>query len=155
MYKPLKYVDTAVVLAEIPDEVTLAINISGCPHHCKGCHSSYLWDDVGEILNQDSLLKLVEKNPGISCVCFMGGDTREYQFPILIEAVKEKYPDMKFGWYSGYDVVPSFYNKYFDYIKVGPYQEDKGPLDNPRTNQKLYQITPTNDCLDITYKLWK
>ena len=35
----LKYVNTAVVFQEIPDEVTLAINISGCPCRCPGCHS--------------------------------------------------------------------------------------------------------------------
>lgn len=38
----LKYVDTAIVFSEIPDEVTLAINISGCPNKCKNCHSQYL-----------------------------------------------------------------------------------------------------------------
>ena len=40
----LKYVDTKVVFAEVPDEVTLAINISNCPCHCDGCHSEYLAD---------------------------------------------------------------------------------------------------------------
>ena len=43
----IKYVNTEVVFQEIPDETTLAINISGCPCHCPGCHSSYLWEDVG------------------------------------------------------------------------------------------------------------
>ncbi len=47
----LKYVDTAIVFSEIPGEITLAINISGCPNHCQGCHSKYLWKDYGEILN--------------------------------------------------------------------------------------------------------
>ena len=28
----LKYVDSKVVFAEIPDEITLAINISNCPY---------------------------------------------------------------------------------------------------------------------------
>ena len=38
----LKYVNTGVVFQEIPDEVTLAINISNCPCHCPGCHSHYV-----------------------------------------------------------------------------------------------------------------
>lgn len=46
----LKYVNTGVVFQEIPDEVTLAVNISNCPCRCPGCHSRYLWGDVGEPL---------------------------------------------------------------------------------------------------------
>lgn len=40
----LKYVNTDIVFQEFPDEVTLAINLSNCPCHCPGCHSSYLWE---------------------------------------------------------------------------------------------------------------
>ena len=39
----LKYVNCGIVFQEIPDEVTLSINISNCPCHCPGCHSNYLW----------------------------------------------------------------------------------------------------------------
>ena len=70
----LKYVDAKVVFAEVPDEVTLAINISNCPCQCKGCHSSYLAEDIGNPLNKTVLSKLLEDNKGISCVSFMGGD---------------------------------------------------------------------------------
>jgi len=28
-----------------------------------------------------------------------------------------------------------------DYIKLGPYVEEKGGLDNPNTNQRFYRIT--------------
>jgi anaerobic ribonucleoside-triphosphate reductase activating protein len=44
----LKYVDTAVTFAEFPNEVSLCINISGCPCCCDGCHSPYLSKDIGE-----------------------------------------------------------------------------------------------------------
>ena len=54
----LKYVDAKVVFAEVPDEVTLAINISNCPCHCEGCHSSYLAEDIGDILDVKSLDKI-------------------------------------------------------------------------------------------------
>ena len=76
----MKYVDAKVVFQEIPDEITLAISISGCTIHCAGCHSKYLWDDIGELLTIDSLKQLIEKNSGITCVCFMGGDSS----PLLI-----------------------------------------------------------------------
>ena len=47
----LKYADYDIVFQEIPNEVTLAINISNCPNRCVGCHSPYLMEDVGEELN--------------------------------------------------------------------------------------------------------
>ena len=46
----LKYVDTLVSFQEVPDEISLCINISNCPCHCDGCHSPYLADDIGEYL---------------------------------------------------------------------------------------------------------
>ena len=71
----LKYVNTGVVFQEIPDEVTLSINISNCPCHCPGCHSRYLWQDIGEPLTAITLAKLIhDYGTEITCVCFMGGD---------------------------------------------------------------------------------
>ena len=77
----LKYVNTGVVFQEIPDEVTLSINISKCPCHCPGCHSKYLWEDIGEPLTAMQLNELVKEYINeITCVCFMGGDAEpEYK----------------------------------------------------------------------------
>ena len=57
----IKYVpeDTSVVFAEIPDEITLAINISNCPGSCPGCHSPYLQQDTGEELTAEKLSALI------------------------------------------------------------------------------------------------
>lgn len=71
----LKYADYDIVFQEIPDEVTLAINISNCPNHCVGCHSPYLMQDVGEVLDEAAMDSLLEKyGRNITCVCFMGGN---------------------------------------------------------------------------------
>ena len=71
----LKYVNTGIVFQEIPDEVTLAINISNCPCHCPGCHSYYLWDDVGLPLNTEAIDDFVKTfGSDITCISFMGGD---------------------------------------------------------------------------------
>ena len=51
----IKYLETLVAFAEIPDEITLCINITNCPCNCNGCHSSYLSKDIGEELNNDVL----------------------------------------------------------------------------------------------------
>lgn len=71
----LKYVNTDVVFQEIPNETTLAINISNCPCHCEGCHSAYLAEDIGDVLTFSRLEKLIKQNEGITAVCFMGGDS--------------------------------------------------------------------------------
>ena len=44
----LKYAGYDIVFQEIPDEVTLALNLSGCPNGCPGCHSPHLQRDEGE-----------------------------------------------------------------------------------------------------------
>ena len=51
----LKYVGYDIVFQEIPDQVTLAINLSLCPNHCVGCHSPYLRNDVGNVLDEKAL----------------------------------------------------------------------------------------------------
>lgn len=57
----LRYVDYDIVFQEIPDEVTLAINLSNCPNRCKGCHSPHLLENVGESLTEESLGHLLQK----------------------------------------------------------------------------------------------
>ena len=45
-----KYLDTQIVFAEIPDEITLAINITNCPFRCPDCHSPELQRNIGNNL---------------------------------------------------------------------------------------------------------
>ena len=135
----VKYVDTLVTFAEFPNEISLCINISGCPNNCPGCHSSYLAQDIGEVLNKESLFHLIEANKGISCVGLMGGDQAPATINWLAKCVKEQYPELKVGWYSGRSKLPPEINlSYFDFYKVGPYIEENGPLTNPNTNQRFY-----------------
>lgn len=160
----LKYVETKVVMAEIPDEITLAINISNCPCHCEGCHSSYLAEDVGKELNAPSLEELISNNKGITCVSFMGGDSEPSSINALANWVKTHY-SIKVAWYSGRESLSGAISlKNFDYIKLGPYKEECGPLNNKTTNQKFYSVVKKFDKTasnfdytleDITYKFWK
>ena len=66
----LKYVDTLVSFQEVPDEISLCINISNCPCHCQECHSPYLAEDIGKPLGYWTLNHLIKTNKGITCVCF-------------------------------------------------------------------------------------
>ena len=154
----LKYVDTKEVFAEIPDEITLAISISGCPIRCKGCHSKYLWDDVGEPLSVSSLSAMLADHAGISCVCFMGGDQSPQEINTLARWVKEN-TDVRTAWYSGADEIsPAIELSCLDYLKVGHYSEKSGPLNSPTTNQILWRIEhkeSENNLVNITSRFWK
>ena len=154
----LKYVDTLVGFAEIPDEITLAINISNCPCHCTNCHSSYLAEDIGEPLDLQHLTNLIDSNKGITCVCIMGGDANPSEVDDIAQDIKEYYPNLKVGWYSGRDYISKDINlENFNYIKYGHYDENKGPLNSKTTNQVMLEIDVVGNKVfkkDITSKFW-
>ena len=155
----LKYIDTQIVFREIPDEITLAINISNCPNRCEGCHSPHLWEDIGEELNENSLKELIEKNKGITCVSFMGGDSDPLGIHILAEWVKNN-TELKTCWYSGRELhYLNHLHDRLDFVKTGAYIKKLGGLDNPNTNQRFYKVNhPKDDSPntfeDITFKFW-
>ena len=151
----LKYVDSKVVFAEIPDEITLAINISNCPCHCEGCHSPYLAEDIGEPLDLQHLTNLIDSNRGITCVCIMGGDANPSEVDDIAQDIKEYYPELKVGWYSGrQELSKDIELSNFDFIKLGPYKEEFGPLNSKTTNQRFYKVNG-KELVDITSRFWK
>ena len=151
----LKYVDTKVVFQEVPNEITLAINISGCPCNCRGCHSSYLAEDIGEPLDLQHLTDLIDSNRGITCVCIMGGDANPSEVDDIAQDIKEYYPELKVGWYSGrQELSKDIELGNFDYIKLGPYIEEFGPLNSKTTNQRFYKVS-NGELVDTTSKFWK
>ena len=154
----LKYVDTLVGFAEIPDEITLAINISNCPCHCEECHSPYLAKDIGKPLDLQHLTDLIDTNKGITCVCIMGGDANPSEVDDIAQDIKEYYPELKVGWYSGRDYISKDINlENFNYIKYGHYDENKGPLNSKTTNQVMLEIDVVGNKVfkkDITSKFW-
>ena len=155
--KMLKYVNTAVVFQEIPDEVTLSVNISNCPCRCPGCHSRYLWDDEGEDLTPETLDALLQRyGKGITCVCLMGGDAEPEYINHLARHLHRSNPELKVAWYSGRTLIPgSVCKNDFDYIKVGPFIAHLGGLKDARTNQRLYKRMAHGDFEDITHRFWK
>ena len=152
----MKYIpqDTTVTFSEIPDEISLCINISGCPCRCSDCHSKYLWNDIGEILDYKTVKTIIEKNSGISCVCFMGGDADPVHIDSLARSIRTDFPDLKIAWYSGRpQLSPLIDVSDFDYIKIGPYIKECGSIDIETTNQRLYRID-NKKLIDITKKFW-
>lgn len=150
----LKYVDTKVTFSEVPDEISLCINISNCPCHCKNCHSSYLAQDIGTELTFSELRRLIKHNSGISCIAFMGGDSEPKRIDALASFVTNHY-QLKVAWYSGRQELSNSIDLFnFDYIKLGPYKEEFGPLNSRTTNQRFYKVNG-KELIDITNKFWK
>lgn len=139
--KKLKYNGYSVVMQEVPNEISLAINISGCPYKCKGCHSQYLWGYTGNYLTYE-IDDLLDKYKGlISCVCFMGGDQNQDELLSCLQKVKER--NLKTCLYTGNDNIDSISKeviKNLDYIKIGRYVEELGGLSCKTTNQKMFDL---------------
>ena len=147
----IKYIPelTDIVLEEIPDKVTLAVEISNCRGSCVGCHSPFLKDDIGSELTPAVVDKLIADNFGVNCFLLLG-EGRDPEALLRIGAhLRPAHPGLERAVSSGSaEVAPEIYAA-FDYVKVGPYIADCGPLNEPTTNQRLYYHGQ-----DITSRFW-
>ena len=151
----LKYTNTDIVFQEIPDEVTLAVNLSGCPCRCPGCHSKYLWSDSGEPLDGDAIEGMLCKHSGrVSCLALLGGDAAPAEVDSLLAGVRKRHPGLHTAWWSGRTLPsPQVSLSNLDYLKLGPYLAHLGPLKSRRTNQRLYRVVE-GTLHDITSRFW-
>lgn len=160
----LKYKEIQITCSEVPEQVSLCINITGCPVHCPDCHSKWLWEDIGEELEPTVLSNLIAKNEGISCIAFMGGDQSPHEVYNLAKWIKNN-TELKVCWYSGEPLRPDIPLEWFDFVKTGPFKKDLGGLDSVTTNQRFYEVKKkhaynSNEILyryleDVTYKFQK
>lgn len=139
----LKYANYTIAFQEVPNEISLIINVTGCPHKCEGCHSMYLWDYYGCNIEDDLDSMLEQYKSMITCVCFMGGDQNTENLQELLFKLKTEH-NLKTCIYSGYDNVDIFQHiinqDLLDYLKIGHFNKELGGLDSPNTNQVYYQI---------------
>ena len=151
----LKYAGHSVIFQEVPNEITLAFNITGFPHRCPGCHTPELRDDTGRrlLLDLGPLLKWYRNS--ISCVCFMGGEHNVPEMKIALQMVKDA--GMKTCLYSGCDCAEEFADllPLLDYLKLGHYDEALGGLNNPNTNQSMFAFDEDGVATDITHMFWR
>lgn len=150
----MKFVETLVTFIEVPDEISLCINISNCPCHCPGCSEPWLADDIGEELTAEKVVEMAVKNRGITCICFMGGDDDYFTLWKICQKIKIELPHLKLAMYSGRILRNPLMSSVLDYYKVGPWDAKCGPLNSPTTNQIFYQKID-NNWIDITNKFWK
>ena len=148
----LKYLPslTDIVIEEIPDRVTLAVEITNCQGNCPGCHSPFLRDDIGEELTAKAIDEMMADNFGVTCFLFLGEGRDRSALFALADHVRAVFPGVETALYTGRESVSGDYSSHFDYIKTGPYIEALGPLNKRTTNQRLYYHGK-----DITPRFWK
>lgn len=147
----------SVVLEEVPDRVTLAIDITNCQGHCEGCHSPWLRGDFGEELTPEKIDAMIEDNFGVNCFLFLGEGADVDALLSLVRHLNEKYPNIETALYSGLIEIDERVWDFFDYVKTGPYRRSYGPLNSPTTNQRMFRLTRGEgkaSAVDITERFW-
>lgn len=143
----IKFDSCKVTFQEIPTEVSLTFSITGCKNNCAGCHSPHLKKDDGKELTEKLLDNLIKQNKYITCVTFLGGDRKE--IINLLNICKNN--NKKTALYSGKNTVDNNIKQYLNYLKLGEYNQELGPLISKTTNQRLYNLDKNED---ITYMFW-
>ena len=99
----IKYVPqmTSVVLEEIPDRVSLAVEISNCRGSCIGCHSPFLKQDIGVELTPDAVDRLIADNFGVNCFLLLGEGKDPEALLRIAEHLRVHHPELERAVYSG------------------------------------------------------
>lgn len=81
--------------------------VSGCPHHCIGCHNKVTWDfNYGKEFNEEEIISKIVNNSILKGVTVSGGEPlcQENIKTVLefIKKIKLLKPDFDIWCYSGY-----------------------------------------------------
>lgn len=140
----MKYIDTQITFREVPDMVCRCFSISNCGERCKNCHSPELRKDIGTELTDEILLSyLTDDKNTIDCFVFLGDGGDNIRMCDILKLCKEH--GYKTCIYLGRNTISMTYLRYLDYVKLGPYIEELGGLDNQNTNQIMFEIKNINN----------
>lgn len=140
-----------ICFQEVPDEVSLAFTITGCPLRCQGCHSQDSWDPrIGIALNKLMFEGYLDRYQGlVSCILFFGG---EWNPEALIEKLLiAKTMGLKTCLYTGKEKVPQKIVRQLDYLKTGAWQPTRGGLEKSTTNQRFTELK-TGNLLNFKFR---
>lgn len=91
--------------------VRVVLWVAGCSIHCKGCQNPESWNfNAGKLFDGDAKQKLFEvlSKSYIQGITFSGGHPLEpeniHGIRILIEEIKDKFPDKDIWLYTGYNL---------------------------------------------------
>ena len=102
----------------------------------------------GELLGDVEAVDDAAEEAAAAC---LKGRTLADEIAALADVVRRKFPMLHTGWYSGRARLPEGLRpQSFDYIKLGGWVEELGPLTSPTTNQRLYRVGADGAMQDIT-----
>ena len=130
--------------------------VSGCDHHCKGCHNPETWNPYYgkqfDVFTELEILDALDKDY-VEGLTLSGGDPlKKENVPYvywLVKQVKEKYPDKDIWCWTGYtleelngrrDVKELL--KYIDVLVDGPFIESKRDITlawRGSSNQRIFK----------------
>jgi anaerobic ribonucleoside-triphosphate reductase activating protein len=133
----------------------VTIWVSGCVHHCKGCHNPETWDFNGgrdfTDDDKDKIFSLLEK-PYIKGVTFSGGDPLcSYKDVLsLARELKEKYPNKDIWIFTGFEFkfVEEHFGEilnYVDYMVDGKFVEEERDISLAFRGSKNQNIWKKNE----------
>jgi anaerobic ribonucleoside-triphosphate reductase activating protein len=130
----------------------VTIWVSGCVHHCKGCHNQETWDfNSGREFTEEDKKKVFEEleKPFMKGVTFSGGDPLCSYKDVLAfsKELKEKYPEKDIWIYTGFTFEHvkehlSEILQYADWIVDGKFEIEKKDLSLPfrgSSNQRVWK----------------
>lgn len=133
--------------------VRVSLFVSGCPHRCKGCFNSELWDyDAGQRYGNRQLVEVLRQcgNSYISGLSLLGGEPlapeNVYDLIFLCYYFKQRYPNKTIWCYTGYewkDVKDFPIMRYIDVLVDGRFVQE---LADPRlrfrgsSNQRIIDV---------------
>ncbi len=116
------------------DGLRTVLWVSGCNHHCEGCHNPITWDINGGIpFDEDAENELFEKiSPDyISGITFSGGDPlhpeNRNEITRLAKKVREMFPKKSIWLYTGYtfdEIKDLEIVNYLDVVVDGQFRKD-------------------------------
>lgn len=133
--------------------VRVVLWVSGCSHHCQGCHNQCSWDyEAGKPFTTDTvttLLNLLNK-PYIKGLTFSGGDPLAEKNRGIVsgvaETVKRLLPEKDIWCYTGFlweDVRMLPVMEYIDYLVDGKFQIQNRDISlafRGSTNQRIIDV---------------
>lgn len=131
--------------------VRVVLWVSGCNHHCEGCHNPETWDPTsGQPFTKETMDELLEalEPDYIAGLTLSGGDplfpkNRETVYKIL-KTVKTLYPQKTIWLYTGYKWEDIEYNpwitKYTDVIVDGKFIMDQKDITLPWCGSKNQRV---------------
>lgn len=139
----MKYLTEQIVFQEVPNEISLAFEITNCPRKCLGCHTPELQQDIGYLLNESVFDQLIQKYAAhdgkllFTCVLFLGGEQHSELKNMLIYCKKH---GLKTALYTGSSNIDANIMALLNYVKLGEYIQELGGLGSPTTNQLFFEI---------------